>query len=322
MIGPMTMLRSGTRISFRRVITVILLASWIIVPDVRGQESKAGQDQAVANLEKRGATVFRDETQPDRPVIGVDLDETEIDDQGLSNLKGLTDLQSLSMDGTPITDAGLVNLKGLTSLTDLSLDNTVVGDAGLAQLEGLKNLQKLSLDRTRVTDVGLSHLKGLKRLETLSLVADRVTDAGLVHLKGLSRLEWLLMHDTQVGDGGLEHLKGLVDLEFLFLHNTQVSDAGLEHLKGLTHLQILNVENTKVTDPGVEKFQESAAEGEDIALSEHSLCLVRDRRDQSVERLPAPVAQAPSIQSTGVGPVDSEVHCDQGTTQKTWFKSR
>ena len=132
------------------------MAYWLVVPVVQAQENKAAQDQAVAKLEKLGGQVFRDEIQADRPVIAADLDETMIDDAGLANLKGLTDLQSLSLDGTRITDAGLVNLKGLTSLTDLSLDNTEVGDAGLAQLVALKNLRKLSLDHTSVTDAGLS----------------------------------------------------------------------------------------------------------------------------------------------------------------------
>ena len=34
-------------------------------------------------------------------MIGIDLDETQIGDDGLADLEGLTDLQSLSLDGTP-----------------------------------------------------------------------------------------------------------------------------------------------------------------------------------------------------------------------------
>ena len=175
--------RSGSR--FFRVIPFVFLALSIDTSVVRGQESKTDQEKAIAALVKRGGHVFQDETQPDRPVISVDLDETEIDDAGLSNLKGLTRLQLLSIDGTRITDIGLANLKGLTSLTDLSLDNTEIGDAGLAQLDGLKNLQKLSLDRTRVSDDGLRHLKGMKRLENLSFAGTAVLTFSYGFLEGL-----------------------------------------------------------------------------------------------------------------------------------------
>jgi hypothetical protein len=99
---------------FCHVIPLVLLGLSIVTPGAWGQNSIPDQGKVVTELEKRGAQVFRDETQPDRPVISVDLHEREFDDAGLSSLKGLTRLQSLSLDGTRITDAGLANLKGLT----------------------------------------------------------------------------------------------------------------------------------------------------------------------------------------------------------------
>ena len=101
----------GIGLPIRVTVTLAFLAALIITPATRAQESKAAQDKVVADLEKRGGQVFRDDTQPTRPVIGVDLDETTIDDDGLSDLRQLTSLQSLSLDGTRITDAGLANLK-------------------------------------------------------------------------------------------------------------------------------------------------------------------------------------------------------------------
>ena len=81
---------SRARSRFFPFIPLVLLALSIDTSVVRGQESKTGQEKAIAELETRGAHVFQDETQPDRAVISMDLDETEIDDAGLSNLKGLT----------------------------------------------------------------------------------------------------------------------------------------------------------------------------------------------------------------------------------------
>ncbi|HEX3450872.1 MAG TPA: hypothetical protein VHS97_21640, partial [Isosphaeraceae bacterium] len=89
---------------FCHVVTLVFLAVPVVTPGAWGQVSIPDQGKVVTELEKRGAQVFRDETQPDRPVISVDLDEREFDDAGLSSLKGLTRLQSLSLDGTRITD--------------------------------------------------------------------------------------------------------------------------------------------------------------------------------------------------------------------------
>ena len=55
-----------------------------------------------------------------------------------------------------MTDAGGEHLKGLIQLQQLSLDNTQVTDAGLEHLKGLTQLQTLFFDSTKVTDVAWS----------------------------------------------------------------------------------------------------------------------------------------------------------------------
>ena len=49
------------------------------------------------------------------------LDDTKVGDAGLEHLKGLTQLQDLSLGGTKVSDAGLEHLKGLTQLQWLDL---------------------------------------------------------------------------------------------------------------------------------------------------------------------------------------------------------
>ena len=59
-----------------------------------------------------------------------------------------------------ITDAGLINLKGLPELQELSLFGCQnVTDAGLAHLKDLTNLQTLNLRFTQVTDAGIAELQ-------------------------------------------------------------------------------------------------------------------------------------------------------------------
>ena len=88
----------------------------------------------VAALEKDGAKIKRNDQGE---VVEVSLELTKITDAGLVHLKGLTELQSLSMGGygSKITDAGLVHLKGLTKLQVLRLAGTKITDAGVAELQ-------------------------------------------------------------------------------------------------------------------------------------------------------------------------------------------
>jgi hypothetical protein len=110
-------------------------------------------------------------------------------------------------DPTQISDAGLVHLKGLTQLQWLSLDCTMVSDAGLEHLKGLTQLQTLWLNGTKVSDAGLEHLKGLTQLQWLDLGGTNVTDAGLEHLKGLTQLQGLVVAFTKVTDAGVKKLQ-------------------------------------------------------------------------------------------------------------------
>ena len=45
----------------------------------------------------------------------------------------MTKLKKLYLDGTPVADAGLVHLKGLTELETLSMDETQVTEVGVAE---------------------------------------------------------------------------------------------------------------------------------------------------------------------------------------------
>ena len=155
-------------------------------------------------LGKLGAEIHRN---TDGQVISVSFFKKKVTDVGLVHLKGMTNLESLSLlDCARITDAGLVHLKGLTNLQSLSLANTQVTDAALVHLKGMTNLQYLSLANTQVTDAGLPHLKGMASLWDLSLGYTQVTDAGLAHLKEIASLEFLELDGTQVTDTGIADL--------------------------------------------------------------------------------------------------------------------
>ena len=64
--------------------------------------------KAVIDIEKLGGSVRLDEKRPGKPVVRVDLNDTEVTDAGLVHLKELANLEQLFLGGRNITDAGLV----------------------------------------------------------------------------------------------------------------------------------------------------------------------------------------------------------------------
>ncbi|MBM4092712.1 MAG: hypothetical protein FJ276_25380, partial [Planctomycetes bacterium] len=165
------------------------MRTWLMSPGLSlvitmlsaGQElgepgSEMGRDEAVAAIRGLRGGVGYDETSPEKPIVLVDLVETDVVDADLVFLKGMTHLRTLYLNGTRVTDAGLQHLKGLTSLETLRLGASA-GDFG-GRHRGL----------AQVTDAGLEHLKGLANLRVLQLINTQVTDTGLEHLKGLANL--------------------------------------------------------------------------------------------------------------------------------------
>ena len=92
-------------------------------------------------------------------VLSLDLRNTGITDEGLEQLKGLTNLEYFYLNDTQVTDEGLAHLTGLTNLKQLNLSQNQVTDEGLETLKGLTNLWWLHLHYTQVTDEGLEQLK-------------------------------------------------------------------------------------------------------------------------------------------------------------------
>ncbi len=130
---------------------------------------------------------------------------------GLTNLTGLTRLESFGCGGSPFTDAGLAACAQLRPLTDLRIWHTLATDAGVAALTNLPALRSLRLApqfRPRITDAALAHLAKITALATLSLGEMPLTWAdGLTHLKSLPALKKLTLDLVDISDADLARLK-------------------------------------------------------------------------------------------------------------------
>ena len=159
-------------------------------------------------------------------------------DDDLLEIKRLTRLNTLDLaasrpvnstltlvKGHRLTDAGLANLRGMANLDWLSLRDTQVTDGGLLHLETLRDLRVLDLNGLGITGEGLVHVRGLSKLSHLQLNRTTINDAGVAQLKGTS-LAWLELNDTHITDTARRTLNAYRALNYLNLAGLKLPTPG------------------------------------------------------------------------------------------------
>ncbi|MFB2836877.1 tetratricopeptide repeat protein [Floridanema evergladense] len=108
--------------------------------------------------------------------------------QDLSPLSTLNSdaLHTLILRGTEVNDEGLVYIEGLTDLQELDLWDTQVTDAGLVNLANLKYLQVLHL--YEISDVGLEHLQRLENLKVIKLHSNSNISGAFIRIGNLTEI--------------------------------------------------------------------------------------------------------------------------------------
>ena len=134
------------------------------------------------------------------------IDSARITDAGLDHLWGCTSLTHLELDFTNVGDDGLRALAELRQLEQLSLFSTKVTDAGVGHLRGLP-LRELDLGETSITDHCVSSILRLGDLQELGLFATALTDAGLMSLTRMSGLRHIEIKKSQVTESGAEKFR-------------------------------------------------------------------------------------------------------------------
>ena len=135
-------------------IAVVLIAAPIVVNSVAARYIDLGPRERVVDGEKH-------------------LTLTGWDQKDYSVLRARTDAAVLQMANSDVTDETLKLLKGMTRLRELDLSDSSVTDNGLANLSGLP-LERLRLARTKVTDAGFTD--HIAAIATLTMVDVSGTD--------------------------------------------------------------------------------------------------------------------------------------------------
>jgi Leucine-rich repeat (LRR) protein len=118
--------------------------------------------------------------------INITLDKPwdgEFNDQCMGIIQTFPAVRTLWIACNKVTDAGLDRIRGMTNLERLSIGSEQVTDAGLAKIAELQNLLWLDLNSSKIGDNGVRHLKKLTKLQTSILPSGQMSDGEIVEFK-------------------------------------------------------------------------------------------------------------------------------------------
>lgn len=193
--------------------------------------------------------------------ISLYLNSGGFKDADLAPLDNLACIRKLVL-AEPVTDAGLEHLRGLSNLEELTLWSANVTDAGLANLSKLTKLRKLSIDGKKLTLAACVHLADLELEEFSGIKAPQpggfkldalIGDKELAQMKVMTKLRKLEIGGSKLTDAGMADLASMTGLRELKISNAglggdprfggdvKITQAGLAHLAALKNLQTLNI---------------------------------------------------------------------------------
>jgi beta-lactamase regulating signal transducer with metallopeptidase domain/thiol-disulfide isomerase/thioredoxin len=238
-------------------------AGWNPTADAQGDVRIPAGQHVRLDISKNASTDLSFLAElPTDAIDWLQLEGTDLNDEGLAYVGRLTGLRRLILEETRITDAGVKHLAGLDRLQaisfsafDVDRDGFGIGDDALATIAILPALESIDLRRTKVTDDGMARLAAVKSLRSVSIPGTAVTDAGLLHLARLPHLEALRLgvydEGADVTDDGMRIVGRMTGLKSLGLSGTKVGDEGLKHLAPLVNLEFLDIDETQVTIEGL-----------------------------------------------------------------------
>lgn len=163
---------------------------------------------------------------PTEPFVVTKIDlssKKNIEDEFLSNFRGLAELEDLILTETSITDRGLANLtdqgqQPLAALQTLYLDGTKISQAGLQFLSGSRELSSLMLDETAITEGAV--LDQFPKLRNLGVGQTSLTTEEIPQIIArFSQLDRLTMDGRHLTETMASTLGGLPDLRALKLRD-------------------------------------------------------------------------------------------------------
>jgi hypothetical protein len=160
------------------------------------------------------------------------LSKLTFNQSDLQYLTGLTGLQRIELDSTDVGDEGLKVLAKLPNLVFISITRTLVTGKTLADLGSMKKLTVLQIGHNALCDGNLKGLTALKSLKSLRLQACQLRDKDLEPIGQLKALESLALHENKsLTDNGIKYLAKMPSLNYLDVCQTSITASGIKSLK-------------------------------------------------------------------------------------------
>jgi F-box/leucine-rich repeat protein 14 len=176
------------------------------------------------------------------------------DDESLTHLGNMINLESLVCFGSSATDRGYEALSKCESLTSVYASGKI-SSRTLESLSKLPSLRYLNVDGKHMKDGDLEPLSRFPALN--NLWAWRFGNEGYLYIGRVEGLEELVnMYCNDTDDAATEYLAGLSNLHKYNIWTTQITDKSLDVLSGMDSLQqILLQKCNRLTDEGLAKLQ-------------------------------------------------------------------
>lgn len=153
-----------------------------------------------------------------------------MDDAGLGQLAGLTELEVLSLTRAEVSDEFAGTLSSLVGLRQIRLENAAIGDRSAKAISKLRNLSSINLPNCNISDDGLEDWPSLHELVLLRIGSPNLSDAALATVAKMKSLRFLHLVNVAMTDAGLKHLYSMEQLESLYIDGGGVTEDGLSAL--------------------------------------------------------------------------------------------
>lgn len=171
------------------------------------------------------------------------LRKTKINGSGLNALSSVKGLEKLDLAGTRLTDLELRNLAVFSALKYLDIGATAV--RSLSGLEQLENLEDLRVGGNELDYNAFNVIGKLKNLRRLLISSPKPLEfTNFQRLAGLSRLEDVSLPSQAFSGDSLKGLCFLDGIKNLSLDNAGINDSALANLSNLRSLESLVISGT------------------------------------------------------------------------------
>ena len=158
-------------------------------------------------------------------------EESALSDPAVPFVRRISRLKGIDLDGSEVTDNGLAQLGAMPELQYLSAGNGFITGTCLRHLLGCKKLWGLRLGGAEVNNESLRYLQNFPCLTHLGVMNMNLSLSGLEHVskcRGISSLD--IDYNYQIDDKALPLLLKFPKLRTLSVKETKISLAALESL--------------------------------------------------------------------------------------------